>query len=92
MIWLEKLILTTAGTYNLENLRMGNDFIADIISIYDELEDPQSEIWQEIQGNLEILFSNWQGQNYLEKLSKDELLQLAIEARGLTLDKLIRTE
>ena len=91
-IWLEKLILTTAGTYDLETLRRGNDFIADIISIYDELEDAESESWQEIQGTLAILFSNWQGKNYIEELSKEELLELAREARGLTLDKLIVTE
>lgn len=91
-IWLEKLILTTAGTYDLETLRRGNDFIADIISIYDELEDAESESWQEVQGTLAILFSNWQGKNYIEELSKDKLLELAREARGLTLDKLIGTE
>jgi DNA repair exonuclease SbcCD nuclease subunit len=91
-IWLEKLILSTAGTYDLETLRRGNDFIADIISIYDELEDAENEIWQEIQRNLAILFSNWQGKSYIEELSKEELLELAREARGLTLDKLVGTE
>jgi len=91
-IWLEKLILTTAGTYDVETFRRGSNFIADIISIYDELEDAESESWQEIQRTLAILFSNWQGKNYIKELSKDELLELAKEARGLTLDKLIGTE
>lgn len=91
-IWLEKLILNTAGTYDLEALRKGNDFIADIISIYDGLEDTQNESWEGIQETLKVLFSNWQGQKYLEELSKEELLELAREARNLTLDKLIRTE
>jgi len=92
LIWLERLILSTAGTYDLETLRCGNDFIADIVSIYDELEDAESESWQEIQRTLAILFSNWQGKNYIEEFSKDKLLELAREARGLTLDKLIGTE
>jgi len=91
-IWLEKLILTTAGTYDLETLRSGNNFVADIVSIYDELEDAESKSWQEIQRTLAVLFSNWQGRNYIEELSKDDLLKLAREARGLTLDKLIGTE
>jgi len=91
-IWLEKLTLSTTGTYDLETLRSGNDFIADIISIYDELEDAESESWQEIQGTLAILFSNWQGKNYIEELSKEKLLELARQARGLTLDKLMGTE
>jgi len=92
LIWLEKLILSTTGTYDLETLRRGNDFIADIVSIYDGLEDAESESWQEVQRSLATLFSNWQGGNYIEELSKDELLELAMEARGLTLDKLIGTE
>jgi len=92
LIWLERLILSTAGTYDLETLRRGNDFIADIVSIYDELEDAEGESWQEIQRTLAILFSNWQGKNYIEELSKEELLELAREARGLALDKLIGTE
>ena len=91
-IWLEKLVLITAGTYDLETLRRGGDFIADVVSIYDELEDVESESWDEIQKTMEELFSKWQGQRYLEKLSKDELLELAREARGLTLDKLVGTE
>ena len=62
----------------------------DIISIYDEMEDTESSSWEEIDKTLQVLFSNWQGQKYLEKPSKNELLELAREARDLTLDKLIK--
>lgn len=89
-IWLEKITLKTAGMYDLEAYRRGNDFVADIISIYDELEDTESSSWEEIDKTLQVLFSNWQGQRYLGELSKDELLELAREARDLTLDKLIK--
>jgi len=89
-IWLEKLQLNTAGTYDLGVLRKGSDFIADVISLYDELEDQHNDYWKEIQEAMEPLFKMWQGQKYLEELSKDQLLELAREARNATMDKLIR--
>jgi exonuclease SbcD len=88
-IWLEKLILNTAGTYNLDSLRTGNDFIADIISIYDELGDIKSQNWREAHEILQPLFSKWQGHDYLEKLPDDELSELANKARNQTLDLLV---
>lgn len=91
-IWLEKLILNTAGAYDLEVLRRGNDFAADIISICDGLEDSKSEYWKDVQEKLSSLFTNWPGQKYLDKLSESELLELVREARNSILDILVRTE
>ncbi len=89
-IWLERLKLNTAGTYDLDVLRKGSDFVADVISIYDELEDENNHDWDEIFHVMEPLFKTWQGQKYLEELSRKELLELAIGARNATLDKLVR--
>jgi len=91
-LWLERLALNTAGTYDLQVLRKGDDFIADIISISDRLEDPQGEYWQAIQDRLSILFSSWQGQKYLNKISQSDLMALAEGARNSILDRLIGAE
>ncbi|MCJ7653866.1 MAG: DNA repair exonuclease [Dehalococcoidia bacterium] len=88
-IWLEKLILSTAGTYNLDSLRQANAFIADIISIFDELESAKSQNLAELREVLKPLFTKWQGSDYLKELTDEELLELANEARGQMLDELI---
>jgi len=90
-IWLEGLTLNTAGPYDLELLRHGNDFVSDIISMYDELDDPQSAHWKDVQERLNVLFTDWQGKKYLDKLSQSDVLALAKEARNWTLDALVRT-
>ncbi len=92
LIWIEKFKLNTSGNYNLEELRQGNDFIADIISLYDELGDPESGNLEEIYESLKPLFSTWQGAKYLEKLSHEELLEHANEAQKWTLDKIIESD
>jgi DNA repair exonuclease SbcCD nuclease subunit len=88
-IWLDKLMLSTAGTYDIDLLRQGNDFIADIISIFDELGDIKNQNWKELETFLSPLFSKWQGRDYLEELTDEELLGLANEARGQMLDLLV---
>ncbi len=90
-IWLEKLSLDTAGTYNLESLRQGEDFIADIVAIYDELESGEGPMWEELEKRLEMLFANWQGQRYVEYPSKEEMLELIREARSTTLDEFLES-
>lgn len=89
LIWLDKLILGTAGTYDLDSLRQGNYFIADIISIFDEFQNVKSQNLEELREVLKPLFIKWRGRDYLEELTDEELLELANEARGRMLDKLI---
>lgn len=92
-IWLEKLMLGTAGSYDIDQLRQGNNLIADIISIFDELENVDSQSRQELLETFQPLFSKWQGNGHLDGLREEllagELLQLANQARSQMLDKLI---
>jgi len=92
VIWLERLVMDTAVTYDLADLRSGNDFIADLVSIYDELQDPESEHWEDIQKRLDALFADWQGRQLLERPSTEGILGLARRARDLTLDMIVRTD
>lgn len=89
-IWLDRLNLDTAGTYDLDSLRQGKDFTADIISVFDELENPESPRRKELHETFQPLFTKWQGRGYLEELSQDELISLTNEAREQLLDLLLR--
>lgn len=89
-IWLDRLDLDTASTYDLDSLRQGKDFTADIISIFDELENPESPCRQELYETFQPLLNKWQGRSYLEELSRDELLDLTNKAREQLIDLLLR--
>jgi hypothetical protein len=91
-IWIEKLTLKTAGAYDLNKLRQGDDFAADIISICDELESSDDEHLKEIQEELEPLFAVWKGQKHLEELAQTELLEILGEARDSILNKIVGSE
>ncbi len=89
-IWLDRLNLDTAGTYDLDSLRQGKDFTADIISVFDEVENPESPRRKELHETFQPLFTKWQGRGYLEELSQDELPVLTNKAREQLLDLLLR--
>jgi DNA repair exonuclease SbcCD nuclease subunit len=89
-IWLEKIILKTAGTYDIETLREGANFISDLLCLYDDLAVTGRKHWEDIMSALEPLFSNWQGGRYLEELSHEELLEILDEARDWTLDSILK--
>jgi DNA repair exonuclease SbcCD nuclease subunit len=85
-VWVE-LVLETQGEYDVDSLRQGQDFIADIISIYDDADQPQ--ILEEIRAELQPLFESWPGRKYLENISDDELKGLLVKARNLSLDQMV---
>lgn len=85
-VWAE-LILKTQGTYDIDSLRQGKDFIADILAIYEEAEAGAKA--QLMDSALKPLFQDWQGKKYLEPLSGEERVELIRKARDLTLDRLI---
>jgi exonuclease SbcD len=89
-IWLDQLNLDTAGTYDLDLLRQGKDFTADVISVFDEVGKPESLFRKELYERFQPLFSKWQGRGYLEQPTQDELLALTIEAREQLLDLLTK--
>lgn len=91
-VWLEKLVPGTAGAYDVEMLRRGDDFVADVISIFDELERGEGAEWEEMVERLDVVGRNWQGHRYVERLSKEELTDLIRQARTLTLDRVVRSD
>ena len=78
------LVLETQGTYDMASLRQGNNFIADIITSYDQAEAHLEEIRE----NLKPLLQTWQGSRHLGSLTDERLQELLIKARNRTLDHL----
>ncbi len=88
-IWLERINLNTSGVYDIEELKNGNDFFADIITYYEELEQNEGDQISSIREMLSPMFSSWKGQKYLKDISDEELIKLANAARNWTLDQMV---
>ncbi|MFQ5717310.1 MAG: exonuclease SbcCD subunit D, partial [Nitrospinales bacterium] len=85
-VWVD-LELQTQGTYDIDSLKRGNDFVADILSLCNQAEeDAQLE---QLRAVLKPLHEDWQGQLFLENPSREQLLELLREAKGLLLDRLM---
>ena len=91
-IWLEKLMINTAGVYDLGELKKGENFISDVISIFESLESGDKTLLNDLNTEIDSLFSSGVGYKYLESFSADELLDLITIAKNQTLDKIVRTE
>ncbi len=88
-IWVD-LAVETQGTYDVEALRQGNDFIADLLALYDETENGDEV--GELRETLKPVFENWSGKKYLKTFSQEELRDLLLQARNLTLDQLVKKD
>ena len=83
-LWLE-FRLQTRGAYDIDALKQGKDFIADLIALY----DGKTETLAECREPIKDLFQSWEGGYLLSELTVDELREILFQARNLTLDMLI---
>jgi DNA repair exonuclease SbcCD nuclease subunit len=88
LIWLDQLSVKTSGLYDLNLLRKGDDFVADIISACDAIRDPQSPSRNELRVLFQPLLAKLQ--KHMENVSEDELNGIIKEARGQLLDILVK--
>jgi exonuclease SbcD len=86
-IWVD-LRGQTEGTYDVEALKQGHDFIADLLALYEEFEtgDRSNELSEE----LKSVFETWSGKKYLEPYSPQDIQEILLKARNLTLDQLVK--
>ena len=91
-VLLNQIRLESSSPYDLSELRRGNDFVADLISFFDDLEEPSSEQWNMIKSALEPLYQTWRGYRLLDELSEKQLKKLALQALHQTLDSIVETE
>jgi len=82
------LKLDTAGIYDLETLKEGKDFIADLVNLF-ELEQ-RGEVSSDFKEVLKPVFETWQGKKYLHNFSDEEIKDVLTKARSLCLDKILR--
>ena len=92
IIWLENITLNTAGVYDVDALRGGKDFIADIIGLYDEISTGNAEALSNIREIIKPLTESWGGAKHIDEFSEEELIKLAEEARDWTLDQMVGDE
>jgi len=85
-LWLE-FQLQTRGAYDIDALKQGQDFIADLIALYDRQADPAG--LPKCREALKPLFQSWEGGYLLSEFSDDELREVLLQARNLTLDELV---
>lgn len=88
-VWIN-LTLNTQGTYDVENLRQGNDFIADLLALYEESDNDES--LDDLKEVLKPMLEDWKGRKYLDAISGQDLQDLLLEARNLTLDQLVERQ
>jgi hypothetical protein len=94
-VWPEKLPLETRGTYDIDMQRGREDFVGDLISVYDMLLDPSTGRLEERRQELEDALSSWQGFRHLKdkpeqsSVTSDELAVIAEQARRQTLDRVV---
>jgi DNA repair protein SbcD/Mre11 len=86
-IWVN-LKLNTLGVYDIDSLRQGKDFVADLINLF-EIEE-KAESFPELEEFIKPMFENWQGKKYLKNLTSQEMKDVLIQAKSLCLDKLLR--
>jgi virulence-associated protein VapD len=74
--------------YDIESLREGKDFIADLINLF-EVEEKR-ESFADLKEVLKMVFETWQGKKYLNNLSDEEMKDVLVQAKSLCLDKLLK--
>jgi len=84
-VWLE-LDDATRAVFDLDQLRGGQDFIADLIALYDATGAGGEAALQEA---LDEVFRDWKGHGHLDTPGLEELRGLLERARDLTLDRLL---
>ncbi len=86
--WLSvELSPQTSGTYDIESLKDGKDFIADLVNLCDETE--KEVLNNKIRDSIKPVFETWVGRKYLEDISIEEMDTLIQKSRNLALDQLV---
>lgn len=86
LVWVD-LVVDTRGDYDIDALGQGQDFIADVVALFQEA--AQGKHPQVIEEALKPLFADWPGRKYLEETTREDRAAWLEAARGLVLDRLV---
>lgn len=84
-----RVLVDTRRDLELEKLRQGRDFLADLIQIAEEYESGTQE---RVLQSLSSLFDHRRGKRYIDRLSPQALSRLVEEAKLLALDLILGEE
>ena len=84
--------MQTRGAFDIDALKQGKDFIADLIALYDSRMDRRRTLFRNAGKSLKALFRSWEGGYLLSELTDDELREILLQARNLTLDMLVNRD
>ena len=82
------LSIQTYGTYDLESLKEGKDFIADLLNLYEE----DKELNHKVRDAMKPVFESWAGRKYFDDFSDEDIQAITLKARNLALDQLVNRE
>jgi hypothetical protein len=88
-VWLERLSLETRGTYDVEAQRQRQDFVGDLVSVYDGLLSLGPDDLERLRAETELVFASWGGRRYLDSMPPDAVRELAEQAMRQTLDLVV---
>ena len=78
----------TAGTYDIDSLKEGKNFIADLLSLCED--DQNKQLQSKIQEAMKPVFESWAGRNYLA--TDEDIEDITLKARSLAIDKLVNRQ
>ncbi len=78
----------TSGIYDLESLKEGKDFIADLLNLYEE----DKELENKIRDAMKPVFESWAGRKYFDSFSDEDIQAITLKSRNLALDQLVDRE
>ncbi len=81
------LSVQTANTYDIDSLKDGKDFVADLLNL---CESQDEQLQNKIQEVMKPVFSSWAGKKYLE--NDEDIQAITLKARNLVLDQLVNRE
>jgi DNA repair protein SbcD/Mre11 len=78
----------TAGTYDIDSLKEGKNFIADLLSLCED--DQSKQLQSKIQEAMKPLFESWAGRKHLA--TDENIKDITLKARSLAIDKLVNRQ
>lgn len=78
----------TAGTYDIDSLKEGKDFVADLINLCEI--DQGKQLQSKVQEAMKPVFESWAGRKYLA--NDEDIGEITLKARNLALDQLVNRQ
>ena len=78
----------TAGTYDIDSLKEGKNFVADLLSLCED--DQNKQLQSKIQEAMKPVFEFWAGRKYLA--TDEDIEGITLKARNLAIDKLVNRQ